>query len=312
MPGRFAPSPTGPLHVGNLRTALIAWLLARSTGDTFRLRMEDLDRVTSAPEHERTQLADLEALGIDWDGDVWRQSERFDLYEAALSELQREGLTYECFCSRREIREAATAPHGDSALTYPGRCRELTDRQRAERRSHRAPAVRFRASGGAVTVDDVVSGRFEGVTSDVVLRRNDGVPAYNLAVVVDDAAAGIDLVARGDDLLPSTPSQIAIGAALGLSVPRYAHVPLVVGADGRRLTKRDGAITMAELAARAVDARALLTALAVSIGIAEPGERVPAGELIGRFDVAALASRRAPVHVAELLAVAEQSVAPSR
>ena len=144
-----------------------------------------------------------------------------------------------------------------------------------------------------------------------MLRRNDGVPAYNLAVVVDDAAAGIDLVARGDDLLPSTPSQIAIGAALGLSVPRYAHVPLVVGADGRRLTKRDGAITMAELAARGVDARALRTALAVSIGIAEPGERVPAGELIGRFDVAALASRRAPVHVAELLAVAEQSVAPS-
>ena len=250
MPGRFAPSPTGSLHVGNLRTALIAWLLARSAGDAFRLRMEDLDRVTSAPEHERAQRADLVALGIDWDGEVWRQSERFAVYEEALDELRRAGLTYECFCSRREIREAAAAPHGDSALhlsrTLPRSHRPPTRRTR-ERSG--LPPIRFRADAAPPCVDDVVSGRFDGMASDVVLRRNDGVPAYNLAVVVDDAAAGIDLVARGDDLLPSTPSQIAIGQALGLPVPRYAHVPLVVGPDGQRLTKRDGAITLSELAA---------------------------------------------------------------
>jgi glutamyl-tRNA synthetase len=313
MPGRFAPSPTGSLHVGNLRTALIAWLLARSAGDVFRLRIEDLDRVTSAPEHECAQRADLLALGIDWDGDVWRQSERFALYEAALDELHRAGLTYECFCSRREIREAAAAPHGDSALAYPGRCRHLTARQRAERRTVRAPAVRFRSDGRSFSVDDVVTGRFDGTASDVVLRRNDGVPAYNLAVVVDDAAAGIDLVARGDDLLASTPSQLAIGQALGLPVPRYAHVPLVVGADGQRLTKRDGAITMSELAARGIDAGALRTALAASIGITEAGERVPAAELVSRFDVATIVRHAdGPVRLADVLAVAEQSVEAPR
>ena len=266
--------------------------------------------MTSAPEHERAQRADLVALGIDWDGEVWRQSERFSLYAEALDELRRAGLTYECFCSRREIREAAAAPHGDSALTYPGRCRDLTDHQRAERATQRAPAVRFRADGSDIVVDDVVSGRFDGMASDVVLRRNDGVPAYNLAVVVDDAAAGVDLVARGDDLLPSTPSQIAIGQALGLPVPRYAHVPLVVGSDGQRLTKRDGAITMSELAAQGIDAAALRAALAASIGIAEPGERVSAAELVSRVDGSTLARHAdGPVRLADVVAMAEQSVA---
>jgi glutamyl-tRNA synthetase len=309
MPGRFAPSPTGPLHVGNLRTALIAWLLARSAGDAFRLRMEDLDRVTSSPAHERTQRADLAAIGIDWDGEVWRQSERFDVYEEALAELRRAGLTYECFCSRREIREAAAAPHGDSALTYPGRCRDLTDRQRTQRRAERVPAIRFRADACTVTIDDLVAGPVDGVPHDVVLRRNDGVPAYNLAVVVDDAGAAIDLVTRGDDLLPSTPSQVAIGRALGVPPPRYAHVGLVVGPDGKRLAKRDGAITLPELDAVGLDAAAVRSALAVSIGIADVGEPVTAPELVGRGDAATIVGHAAgPVHVAVLLAIAKQAV----
>jgi glutamyl-tRNA synthetase len=313
MPGRFAPSPTGSLHVGNLRTALIAWLLARSAGDTFRLRVEDLDRMTSSPDHERTQRAELTALGIDWDGEVWRQSERFARYEEALDVLRRAGLTYECFCSRREIREAAAAPHGDAALTYPGTCRDLPERQRAERRTRRTPAVRFRSEGGVVAVDDVVAGRFVGMASDVVLRRNDGVPAYNLAVVVDDAAAGIDLIARGDDLLASTPSQVAIGRALGFPVPRYAHVALVVGIDGQRLTKRDGAITLSGLAGRGIDAGALRTALATSIGIAVPGERVAAPDLVERFDIATLVRHNAaPVRLTDVVAMAERSVAAPR
>jgi glutamyl-tRNA synthetase len=314
MPGRFAPSPTGSLHVGNLRTALFAWLLARSAGDAFRLRMEDLDRVTAAPEHERAQQADLAAVGVDWDGDVWRQSERFDRYEAALAELHHAGLTYECYCSRREIRQSVAAPHDDGGLRYPGRCRRLTTSQRARRRTERAPAIRFRAeSDRVVVVDDVVVGPVEGRASDVVLRRNDGVPAYNLAVVVDDAAAGIDVVARGDDLLPSTPSQIAIGLALGLPAPRYAHVPLVVGPDGKRLAKRDGAITLPELSNRGLGVEAVRSALAVTLGIAELGERVSPGELVGRFDVATFAAGPGgPVRYADVLAAAEHAQEASR
>jgi glutamyl-tRNA synthetase len=307
MPGRFAPSPTGSLHVGNLRTALFAWLLARSTGDRFRLRMEDLDRVTAAAKHERAQQADLVSLGVDWDGDVWRQSERFDYYEAALAELRNAGLTYECYCSRREIRESVAAPHGNGDLRYPGSCRRLTERQRAVRRAERPPAIRFRAEAETtVLVDDLVVGPVEGLPSDVVLRRNDGVPAYNLAVVVDDAAAGIDLVARGDDLLLSTPSQIAIGQALGLPAPRYAHVPLVLGPDGQRLAKRDGAITLQELSRLGLGVEAVRSALAVTLGIAGTGERVSPGELVGRFDVAKVAG--APVSYADVLAAAEQAL----
>ena len=292
MAGRFAPSPTGPLHVGNLRTALIAWLFARSAGDAFRLRMEDLDRVTSATEHERSQRHDLVALGIDWDGDVWRQSERFDVYEQALDVLRRAGLTYECYCSRREIREAAAAPHGDSALRYPGRCRELTERQRVDRRAQRPPAIRFRADASTMTVDDVVAGQVDGLPADVVLRRNDGVPAYNLAVVVDDAAAGVDLVVRGDDLLSSTPSQIAIGSALGLPTPRYAHVPLVVGPDGERLAKRDGAITLSALADAGIGVAAVRSALAVFDRPRRGWRTGDTGELIDRFDVATSSAGR--------------------
>jgi glutamyl-tRNA synthetase len=309
MPGRFAPSPTGSLHVGNLRTALFAWLLARSAGDAFRLRMEDLDRVTAAPEHERAQQVDLAALGVDWDGDVWRQSERFDHYGAALAELHRAGLTYECYCSRREIRESVAAPHDDGGLRYPGRCRRLTTSERARRRTERDPAIRFRSeSDTVVVVDDVVVGHTEGRPSDVVLRRNDGVPAYNLAVVVDDAAGGIDVVARGDDLLASTPSQIAIGRALGLPAPRYAHVPLVVGPDGKRLAKRDGATTLSELSNRGLGVEAVRSALAVTLGIAELGERVSPGDLVRRFDLATVVGAAGgSVRYADVLAAAEHA-----
>ena len=146
MTGRFAPSPTGPLHVGNLRTALAAWLLARSVGQAFVVRMEDLDRVTASREHEARQLVELAALGLDWDGAVWRQSERFERYEAAIAALGAHGLTYECYCTRREIREAAAAPHGGE-VPYPGTCRDLSTRQRATRRDQRPPALRLRAPG---------------------------------------------------------------------------------------------------------------------------------------------------------------------
>jgi len=302
MTGRFAPSPTGALHVGNLRTALIAWLAARSTGERFILRMEDLDRVTSSAEHERSQQRDLAAVGIDWDGVVWRQSERFDVYDAAIRRLIALDMTYECFCSRREIREAVAAPHGADALGYPGTCRDLTRDERTRRGRSRQPAVRFRAGSDVIAIDDVVAGRYEGPAHDVVLRRNDGVPAYNVAVVVDDHAQGIDQVVRGDDLLPTTPSQFAIAAALDIASPSYVHVPLVVGESGARLAKRDGAITLDQLASAGRDVDRVRAALAVSIGVAESDEAVTATQLVGRFDLNRFASRAAtPVVLKNML-----------
>lgn len=281
--GRFAPSPTGPLHLGNLRTALVAWLSARSTGGRFIVRMEDLDRVTSSRLHAAGQLADLAALGIDWDGEVVFQSERFSRYEAAIDRLARAGLTYPCYCTRREIREAAAAPHG-AEVPYPGTCRDLTERERRARETDgRRPAVRLRSGGERVAFDDLVAGSITGTVDDVVLCRNDGVPAYNLAVIVDDAAQGIDLVVRGDDLATSTPRQIHLCRLLDLPVPSYAHVPLVVGPDGERLAKRHGAVTLADLAATGTAADTVRSWLATSLGLAQSGEAISAHDLIDRF-----------------------------
>ena len=180
--GRFAPSPSGDLHVGNLRTALLAWLFARSTGRDFVLRVEDLDRVR--PGAEQRQLDDLAALGLDWDGPVVRQTERLAAYDAAVQALADADLVYPCFCTRREVQEAPSAPHLPPGA-YPGTCRDLTDAQREARATARPAALRLRAAVTSWTVHDVLHGDVEGVVDDVVLRRNDGTPAYNLAVVVD-------------------------------------------------------------------------------------------------------------------------------
>ncbi|MEO6652513.1 MAG: tRNA glutamyl-Q(34) synthetase GluQRS [Ilumatobacteraceae bacterium] len=273
MAGRFAPSPTGDLHVGNLRTALVAWLAARSTGRDFIVRMEDLDRVTSSAEHERRQLADLAAIGLDWDGEVVRQSDRFDRYRTEIERLRSAGYVYECFCTRREIRReidaAASAPHDhlpDGA--YPGTCRDLSRAERADRAaSGRTPALRLRTDGQVISIDDRVVGRFDGAVDDVVLARADGVPAYNLAVVVDDIAQGVDQVVRGDDLLSSTPRQVLLYRLLGASPPEYWHVPLVLGADGARLAKRHGAVTLEDLSRVGVDAESVVDALVRSLGL---------------------------------------------
>lgn len=293
--GRFAPSPTGDLHLGNLRTAVLAWLAARVDGGGFVVRMEDLDRVTSSVAHELGQLAALRALGLDWDGPVVRQSERFAMYDDAIRGLTAAGRTYECFCTRREIREAISAPHGrDDGLVvdaaYPGTCRELTVAQRRGlRAAGRRPAIRLRADDAVVEVVDSLGGPVAGVVDDVVLRRNDGVPAYNLAVVVDDAAQGVTDVVRGDDLLSSTPRQVLLQRLLGLRTPDYHHVPLVLGADGVRLAKRHGAVTLDQLAARGIDAPAVLGLLATSLGLAESGEPVSVALLLRRFDWAVVA-----------------------
>jgi glutamyl-tRNA synthetase len=264
--GRFAPSPTGTLHLGNLRTALMAWLSARSAGSRFLMRVEDLDTGRSRPHFEREQLADLAAIGLDWDGEVVRQSERGALYDEAIAKLD----VYPCYCTRREIAEAASAPHGPIGA-YPGTCRELTSVQRSEReRAGRPPALRLRADGATVRFTDRVLGEQEGVVDDFVIRRNDGAVAYNLAVVVDDAAQGVEEVVRGADLLDSTPRQLHLARLLGAPEPAHAHVPLMLGPDGARLAKRHGAVTLADrvrLGESPADVRA---ALLRSVGL--PGD----------------------------------------
>lgn len=287
MHGRFAPSPTGPLHLGNLRTALVSWLLAKSQEGEWSVRMEDLDLVTSSPAHEADQLQSLEALGMQPDGPVLRQSERFDLYRDAIATLDRLGRVYECFCTRREIREAAQAPHEhlpDGA--YPGTCRQLTRARRdALVAQGRRPALRLRAEGERFTVHDLFAGTYTGEADDVVLQRTDGVPAYNLAVVFDDAAQGITQVVRGDDLLASTPRQRLLQQLLGLPEPQYAHVPLVLAPDGSRLAKRHGAVTLADLAARGLGPANVLTRLGASLQLCAPDEPVTIELLRRRFRV---------------------------
>jgi len=285
--GRFAPSPTGPLHLGNLRTALIAWLFARSRGARFVLRIEDLDPQRSKLVHEEGQLADLLAIGVDWDGEPVRQSARRELYLQALSRLEAAGRVYPCWCTRAEIRAATEAPHGPLAEgTYPGTCRRLTAAERAERErtADRLPALRLDAAGQRVAFTDLVRGPQEGVVDDFVLRRGDGTPAYNLAVVVDDAAQDIAEVVRGHDLIDSTPRQLLLARLLGLRAPRHAHVPLVVGPDGARLAKRHGAVTLAGRAAHGEEAADAVAWMAQSLGLAEPGETIRAADLIERFD----------------------------
>jgi glutamyl-tRNA synthetase len=285
--GRFAPSPTGPLHLGNLRTALLAWLMARSAGSDFLLRIEDLDPAASREEHMAAHEHDLRALGLDWDGSVVRQSQRGAAHDEAIAQLEGQGLLYPCYCSRREVREAAQAPHDHLPEgAYPGTCRSLTQGEQDEREAEgRAPALRLRAAAARVTFEDRLAGPTEGLVDDFVVRRRDGGAAYNLAVVVDDAAQGVEEVVRADDLLPGTPRQIHLARLLGLPEVAYAHVPLVVGPTGERLAKRDGAVTLAEREALGEGPAQVLGLLAASLGIEGAGAAPTADALVGRFDL---------------------------
>ena len=288
--GRYAPSPTGRLHLGNARTALLAWLSARHAGGRFILRVEDLDPQRSKPELEQRQLDDLYWLGLDWDEgpDVagpsgpYRQSERHELYQAALARLD----VYPCTCTRRELRETASAPHGAEPI-YPGTC--------AAGPSHpeRPASLRWRVPAGTVCfVDRILGERCQDVRAEVgdfVLRRGDGAWAYQLAVVVDDAAMGVTEVVRGADLWESTPRQILLQRSLGYPTPSYAHAPLVVGADGEKLNKRHGAPDLSALREAGVDPRTVVATLARSAGLIEPERAsVSAAELVAEFELAKL------------------------
>ncbi|MDO5663195.1 MAG: tRNA glutamyl-Q(34) synthetase GluQRS, partial [Brachybacterium sp.] len=283
--GRYAPSPSGDLHLGNLRTALLAWVLARRSGRRFVMRVEDLDRVREGAEER--QLDDLAALGIEWDGPLIHQSTRAaeGAYDHALAQLAGEGRVFECYCTRREILEAPTAPHAPPG-SYPGTCRDLDEQDRETGRARmrelrREPALRLRAYTTTWEVEDQFAGRVQGAVDDLVLRRGDGVVAYNLAVVVDDAFSGIDQVTRADDLLSSAPRQAYLARLLGHDQPVYAHVPLAVNAAGARLAKRDGAVTLRDRLARGESVADVLERIGDSLGIA--GCR-SAADLLERWD----------------------------
>ena len=302
--GRFAPSPSGRLHVGNLRTAVLAWLFARSTGRRFLIRVEDLDRVRAGAEAE--QLAELAVLGLASDEPVLRQSGHIARYTSALQQLITQDLAYECFCTRRDVAEAASAPHGRPGF-YPGTCRALTEDERARRRLGRRPALRLRSAVDSWTVEDLLAGRITAPVDDVVLRRNDGVIAYNLAVVVDDAAQGIDQVVRGEDLLESAPRQAYLSSLLGLPAPTYAHVPLAVTTGGRRLAKRDGAVTLEDLARQGRPAAEVLETILASLGL--PGKSLDAALAV--FDPGRLPRHPWVVDPAALFPTAGPACKPS-
>jgi glutamyl-tRNA synthetase len=294
--GRFAPSPTGRLHLGTARSALIGWLRARHQGGAFVLRIEDIDGPRVRPGATEAIFDDLRWLGLDWDEgpDVggpyasYVQSERMDRYRDAAARLEAAGLTYACTCSRKEISELSSAPHGDDGPIYPGTCRD------GPSHPEREAALRFRMPEPAPSFVDGLSGASPpGLgRGDFVILRKDGAVAYQLACVVDDAHMQITEVLRGDDLLASTPRQIALYEALGLPIPAFVHVPLVLGADGERLAKRHGAISLAELRERGVAAEAIVGQLAHGAGLIDRDEPVSAGELVASFELARL--RREP------------------
>jgi glutamyl-tRNA synthetase len=284
--GRYAPSPTGDLHLGNLRTAIVAWLFARSTERRFVLRFEDLDRDAIVEDAYGSQRSDLEALGIDFDGEALSQRSRMAEYTAVIAGLVDRDLTYPCWCSRREIREAVAAPNAPVvAGQYPGTCERLSSAERAERvESGKPPALRLRAGGASYSFTDAIVGEVAGAADDFVIRRGDGTPAYNLVVVVDDAFQAVDQVVRGDDLVTSTPRHLHVASLLGLPVPSYAHVPLVMSTAGERLAKRDGAVTLRDRVALGESVAQVRSTLAVSLGLAEAGESPSMDELLNRFD----------------------------
>jgi glutamyl-Q tRNA(Asp) synthetase len=266
---RFAPSPTGLLHRGHAFSAVLAWRLARAGGGRFILRLEDIDTTRCRPDFEAAILADLAWLGLDWDGPVWRQSERAGQYRAALDRLVAQGVAYPCFCTRADIAAAVAAPHGPEGPVYPGTCRHLAADERARRLASQTPAWRLDvaaalAISGPLTWHDSRAGLQQAdpaAGGDIVVARRDVGTAYALAVVVDDAAQEITDVVRGEDLFAATHAQRLLQALLGLPTPRYHHHPLILGADGRRLAKRDAGETLQGWRAAGRTAEALMASL---------------------------------------------------
>ena len=295
--GRYAPSPTGTLHLGNLRTALLAWLFARSAGGQFVLRMEDLDRPRVRPGVMGQQLEDLRWLGLEWAEGPDRggpfgpyiQSERQALYEGALARLRDLGLVYPCYCTRAELSRLASAPQADDTPRYPGTCRTLSERERRRLEAEgRRPALRFCAPDQPIRFRDLLMGEVtenvQEVVGDFLVRRSDGFVAYQLAVVVDDALMGVMQVVRGADLLSSTARQLALYAALGYVPPtEFAHVPLALDSEGGRMAKREASTGVGRLRAGGTRPEDVLGVLAASCGLWQAGTPATLAELLKHF-----------------------------
>jgi glutamyl-tRNA synthetase len=302
---RLAPSPTGALHLGNARTFLANWLLARQEGWTILLRIEDLDGPRIKRGADKQAIEDLKWLGIDWDQGPIYQSTRKAKYDLAIDRLITQGAAYSCICSRRDARLAAAAPHEDDSAqdqgpaVYPGTCRgRFASIADAAQSAGHPPAIRFRVPPGLVEFEDRFAGHVQidaaRELGDFVIRKADGTAAYQLAVVVDDAEAKVTQVVRGSDLLLSTPWQILLYDALDLAAdrPQYTHLPLVVGPDGRRLAKRHGDTRLSHYRDRGVPASRMIALLARWLGI-ESSNPQKAADLLGRFDLTRVP--RAPI-----------------
>lgn len=289
--GRFAPSPTGRMHAGNIYAALTAWLVAKSQGGSIVLRIEDLDRDRSKAEYISAVQRDFERLGLTWDFGPYFQHDRDEAYLEAFRTLERRGLVYPCFCTRADLH-AASAPHRGEKFVYPGTCRGLSAEQIAVKSGTRAPAQRLRVPDAEYAFDDMVQGHYEQNLAhdcgDFLIQRSDQAFAYQLAVVVDDAAQGVTSVVRGVDLLCSTPQQLYLQELLGLGHPRYAHIPLLVAEQNRRLSKRDHDAGIEELLARFKTPEAVIGHIAGICGLAPTCDPATPEQLLRTFDAAQL------------------------
>ncbi|MCI3919518.1 tRNA glutamyl-Q(34) synthetase GluQRS [Paenibacillus sp. TRM 82003] len=311
--GRFAPTPSGPMHLGNVYAALLAWLQIRSAGGAFALRIEDIDRPRSKPEWVDLIFEDLRWLGLDWDEgpDVggmyapYTQSERLERYEAAFRRLTEYGLVYPCYCSRAELMAVASAPHGlaSEGPAYPGTCRAWNEAERREREADKAPSFRFAVPDAPILLADGLRGDVTfppGAGGDFVVKRADGIFGYQLAVVVDDASMNVTHVLRGADLLDSTPRQLWLYEALKLQPPAFAHIPLLCDASGERLSKRHRSLAVRQLREAGLAPQALLGHIAAWCGLIDRPEPVSPAELLAGFALTKLPQRDIIIPAASL------------
>ncbi len=292
--GRFAPSPTGRMHAGNIFAALMSWLIVKSQGGCMVLRIEDLDRERSRETYADQVMRDFEMLGLTWDDGPYYQQDRDEAYAAAFDALEARGLVYPCFCTRADLH-AASAPHRGEKLVYAGTCRHLSKDEVAVKSLVRAPSWRLAVTDDVYALDDMIQGSFsqklDSDCGDFVIRRSDGLFAYQLASVVDDAEQGVDCIVRGMDLLVSTPQQIYLQDMLGYDHCSYAHVPLIVGERDRRLSKRDRDAALDELLVAHGTPAGVIGHVAFTTGLTERDEPLMPQDLLETFDVSGISER---------------------
>ena len=288
LTGRFAPSPTGRMHAGNIFAYLMTWLLVKAGNGRIVLRIEDLDRERSKPEYSDAVMRDLERFGLTWDEGPFFQHDRDEAYQAAFDSFVDQGLVYPCFCTRADLH-AASAPHFGEKAVYPGTCRSLTAEQIAAKSAERAPSMRLRVPDERISIDDMLQGEYaqnlETECGDFLIKRSDGCFAYQLAVVVDDIAQGVTFVSRGIDLLPSTPQQLHLYHLLDADAPLYAHFPLLVDQQGRRLSKRQKDASLDAMLQAFGSPQAVLGHIAFITGIQPDDEPATPEDLLAFVDV---------------------------